>query len=90
MGSGPPPEMVRPSQQMRALAFCGVHVISPRLLTMMTESGAFSIIPAYLRLAGQGEKIVAFRADEVYWRDLGSPDNLAQAARDVEQRIVEL
>jgi len=89
-GNDRAPEIVRPAEQMRALAFCGVHVISPRLLTMMTESGAFSIIPTYLRLAGQGERVLGFRADEYYWRDLGTPENLAQAARDVEQRKVEL
>ena len=38
---------------------------------MMTEEGAFSIIDAYLRLASKGERILAFRADDYYWRDLG-------------------
>jgi NDP-sugar pyrophosphorylase family protein len=54
----------------------------------MTEGGAFSIISSYLRLAGEGEKIVAFRADEFYWRDLGRPENVAQAARDVQQQVL--
>ena len=76
--------MVRPAQQLQALAFSGIHVISPRLLAMMTEEGAFSIIDSYLRLAGQGEKILAFRADEYYWRDLGTPDKLLQAGQDLE------
>ena len=49
----------------------------------MTEEGAFSIITTYLRLAAQGETILAFRADEYYWRDLGKPDNVAQAAQDL-------
>ena len=69
------------------LAFSGIHVISPRLLTMLTMltgSGAFSIVDAYLTLAAQGEKILAFRADEFYWRDLGKPENVAQAAKDVQ------
>ncbi len=52
----------------------------------MTEEGVFSIISSYLRLAGQGESIVAFRADEYYWRDLGKPADLQQAARDLEQK----
>ena len=47
----------------------------------MTEDGAFSIIDAYLRLAARGEEIVAFRADESYWRDLGTVESLQQAAR---------
>lgn len=62
------------------LAFCGIHVISPRLLEMLSEEGAFSIIDAYLRLAGEGERILAYRADGVYWRDLGTPESIAQAA----------
>jgi NDP-sugar pyrophosphorylase family protein len=50
---------------------------------MMTE-GAFSIVPTYLRLAAQGEKILGFRADEYYWLDLGRPENVARAERDAD------
>jgi len=80
------PEMVRPSARTQALAFSGIHVISTRLLTEMTEEDVFSIITSYLRLAGQGESIAAFRADEYYWRDLGKPADLQQAAQDLEQK----
>jgi mannose-1-phosphate guanylyltransferase len=62
------------------LAFSGIHIISPRLLPMITEEGIFSIITSYLRLAAQGDKIAAFRPDDCYWRDLGSPESLRQAA----------
>jgi NDP-sugar pyrophosphorylase family protein len=82
------PELVRGCQQTLALAFSGIHVVSPRLLNMMTEDGAFSTITSYLRLAAQGEKIQAFRADQYYWRDLGTPENVAQAAQDLKQRVV--
>ena len=68
------------------LAFSGIHIISPRLLPMLTEEGIFSIIDAYLRLAAQGEKILAFRADEYYWRDLGRPADLSQAALDLQRQ----
>ena len=71
-----------------ALAFSGIHVISPRFLGMMSEDGAFSIVASYLRLAAQGERIMAFRADEYYWRDLGTPESIAQAALDLEQNVV--
>ena len=80
-------ELVRPSQNVQALAFCGIHIISPRFLSMLTEEGAFSIITSYLRLAALGQKILGFRADEYYWRDLGTPGNVAQAAEDLQQRI---
>jgi NDP-sugar pyrophosphorylase family protein len=83
-------EIVRSSGQMQALAFSGVHVISPRFLKMIEENGIFSIITSYLRLAGHGEKILAFRADEFYWRDLGRPENVAQAANDVKQQVLRI
>jgi len=81
-------EWARDSGKVQALAFSGIHVISPRLLGMIREEGAFSIISTYLRLAGQGERILAFRADEAYWRDLGKPENVAQAAEDFERGMV--
>jgi NDP-sugar pyrophosphorylase family protein len=76
-------EMVRHSGHPQALAFAGIHVIAPRIFAKLREEGAFSIIEAYLRLAGEGERIAAYRADAAYWRDLGKPESLAQAARDV-------
>lgn len=85
-----PSELANSAADVQALAFSGIHVISPRLLGMLSEEGAFSIIDSYLRLAGRGETIVAFRADEYYWRDLGKPENVAQATQDVERQIVQL
>ena len=76
-------EMVCAAQHAKALAFSGIHVVSPKIFAKMDEQGAFSIIDAYLRLAAAGEKIVAYRADESYWRDLGRAESLAQAERDL-------
>jgi NDP-sugar pyrophosphorylase family protein len=76
------PEIVRPSNETHPAAFSGIHVISPRLLSLVKDDGVFSIIPTYLKLAAAGEKIVAFPADEYYWRDLGRPESLRAAADD--------
>jgi NDP-sugar pyrophosphorylase family protein len=81
-------ELVRPAGQVQALAFSGIHVISPRIFKMMTEEGAFSIITSYLRLAAKGENVVGFRADEYYWRDLGRTENVAQAAQDFKDKLI--
>lgn len=81
------PQIVRAAPKMEALAFSGIHVISPRFLTLMKEEGVFSIIDTYLRIAASGEKIIAFRADDYYWRDLGKPADLQQAAHDLEQGV---
>ena len=63
------------------LAFTGLHVIDPVIFSKMSETGAFPITQAYLRLAGQGERIVAYRADGCYWQDVGSPETLAAARK---------
>jgi NDP-sugar pyrophosphorylase family protein len=86
-GSEENTEIIRPSKPSEALAFSGIHAISPRIFSMMTEEGIFSIIDCYLRLAAQGEKIVAFRSDDYYWRDLGRPENVARATEDWKQGI---
>ena len=78
-------ELVRSSSHPKALAFSGIHVISPRLFSQMTEEGVFSIITPYLRLAAQGEKIIAFRSDEYQWRDLGRLDDVTQADQQAKQ-----
>jgi NDP-sugar pyrophosphorylase family protein len=93
------PEMVRPARQTEALAFSGIHVLSPRIFSLMDAEPngggicgehAFPIIPMYLRLACEGEKIVAFQTDSDYWRDLGTMASLQQAAADIEQKVLEI
>lgn len=84
------PELVGACQPPQAFAFSGIHVVSPHLLAKLSEDGAFSIINSYLRLASQQETILAFRADEYYWRDLGSPESLIQATEDLKRHAVVL
>ena len=68
-----------PIREAERLAFTGIHVIDPAIFPKMTETGAFPIIRTYLRLAGEGEKIVACRTDGAYWQDIGSPEKLEDA-----------
>jgi NDP-sugar pyrophosphorylase family protein len=79
------PEWVGAEQSASALAFCGIHVISPRIFAEMNQEGAFSIIDAYLDLARKGERVAAFRADGAQWRDLGRPESVAKAAEEIAQ-----
>jgi NDP-sugar pyrophosphorylase family protein len=81
-------ELVRSTQPLQALAFCGIHVLSRQIFPLLTEEGVFPIIPAYLRLAGQGERILGFRADEYSWRDLGTPESVRQAAEHSAEGIL--
>jgi NDP-sugar pyrophosphorylase family protein len=79
-------EVVRPSQDRVELAFAGIHIISPRLISLLTGDGAFSIIDSYLDLAGRGQKILGFRADSYDWRDLGTVESLKKATADLEPK----
>lgn len=90
MGRERVPQFVRQEGEMQELAFSGIHVISPKFLKMICEEGVFSIIDTYLRLAAANQKIMAFRADEYYWRDLGKPENVAQAELDVQHQILRI
>lgn len=68
-----------PVLNAEALAFDGIHVISPGIFPKLKEIGRFSIIESYLRLAREGEKISAFRSDFSNWIDIGSLENLEKA-----------
>lgn len=70
-----------PIDNAERLAFDGIHVISPRIFPKLAESGVFSITKAYLRLAGAGEAIRAFRADDYFWRDIGGLGKLEEIRR---------
>lgn len=70
-----------PRSDAERLAFAGIHVIDPAIFPRMTETGVFPITRTYLRLAGEGERIVAYRADGRYWQDIGSPEKLEEARK---------
>ena len=59
-----------------SLGFCGIQAVSPAIFGKMSETGAFPLAEAYLRLAGAGEKIMAPRVDGAKWRDCGRPEDL--------------
>jgi NDP-sugar pyrophosphorylase family protein len=76
---------------VRRLAFNGIHVISPQIFPKMNEEGIiFSINQAYLRLAGEGERILAFRVDDYFWQDIGSMDKLGKIRREIDEGKVKM
>lgn len=74
-----------PEENFRALAFDGIHVISPELFPRLSERGVFSITAAYLRLAAAGELIRGWRSDAYPWAEIGTPERLAAVRRAVGQ-----
>ena len=80
LATGEEEKIVRPATHPQAFGFTGIHVISPRMLSLVNETDAFSIIDTYLDLASRDCRIVACRADESSWQDVGSPETLRRAS----------
>ena len=73
-----------------AYAFNGIHILSPAIFPKLTETGPFSIVEAYLRLAKEGEIIQAYDVANTWWRDLGRPERIAQTENDISTGIYSL
>jgi len=70
----------QPGQRLKRRAFSGIHMISPELLSLITETGVFSINDVYLRLA-KANKIIAFEHKPAHWADIGTPEKLDYARK---------
>jgi NDP-sugar pyrophosphorylase family protein len=66
-------------ENVSQFAFAGVHIVSPELLGLITETGTFSIIDVYLRLASEGQRILSYDMGACTWLDIGTPERLAKA-----------
>jgi N-acetyl-alpha-D-muramate 1-phosphate uridylyltransferase len=68
-----------PVGRRREWGFAGVHVIDPSIFDLLTETGAFSIIPPYLRLSEQGHPIRPHDVSGALWLEIGTPERLEEA-----------
>ncbi len=73
--------LVGRGEGQNSLAFCGISVASPALFSKLTETGAFSLSDAYVRLAQDGERVEAYPCGDAYWQDIGSLEKLEAARR---------
>lgn len=70
----------RTGQDLTNYAFSGVQIVEPRIFPLITETGKFSLIDLYLRLA-KNQAISGYLDPSDYWMDLGKPDQLAEAVK---------
>ena len=65
-------------EKLQMWAFSGMHIIDPKLLTLMPKDDAFSIIELYLQACTKNEIFgYIHTADE--WLDVGKPETLKKA-----------
>lgn len=62
--------------------FCGLHLLSPRILHYLPDSGFASVITAYIRAMHEGERIEAVTVPNAYWADIGTPERYLQTHKD--------
>jgi len=72
--------MIRTEPDLKSFAFSGIQIVQPEIFPLITESGNFSIIQLYLRLA-QNQNIYGYHDKSELWMDLGKPEQLAEAER---------
>jgi NDP-sugar pyrophosphorylase family protein len=70
--------IVRDDSKLDQLAFSGIHILNPHLIELFPKEEVFSVIKAYLNIAGK-EDIHAFVSNEIKWIDVGKVDSLKRA-----------
>jgi len=74
--------LVKPDKILEEFGFSGIQWINPEIFDLITETGRFSLIDLYLRLA-VSHKISAFDHSSSFWADVGT----LQKLNDVESKI---
>ena len=70
----------RTGRESNLFAFSGIQLIEPGIFNMITETGSFSLIPLYLRLARENS-IIGYHDQSTLWMDLGKPDQVIEAEK---------
>lgn len=63
--------------------FCGLHLVSPRVLDFLPESGFAGIIPAYERAMKKNLRIAGVCVPGSFWADIGAPQQYLDAHRQM-------
>lgn len=72
--------IVRDESRLNQFAFSGIHILNPHLMDSFPDEKVFSVIKAYLKIAGT-EDIHAYVSDEIKWIDVGKIDSLEKASQ---------
>lgn len=73
-------KIIHQKESLIQFAFSGIHIIDPKIFSQIDETGRFSIIDLYLRLA-KTNTISGYDHTHTLWFDLGKPKNLIEAEK---------
>jgi len=63
--------------------FCGLQILSPRILSFIPPKGFSSIVQAYRLAWAEAWKIAGVCVPRSYWADIGTPEGYLQAHREI-------
>lgn len=63
--------------------FCGLQLLSPRILRHLPPSGFSSIVTAYEKAMAAGEKVGGVVVPSSYWADIGTPESYLETHREM-------
>ncbi len=78
--------LAKSSEIHHSFGFQGIHIISPDIFGLIEETGTFSIMELYLRLAAN-HILKGFDINVDNWFDIGTPDKLKQAEQYIKTII---
>ncbi len=70
----------------RQLAFTGIHVLDPQVLSFIPNKGFYNIIDAYCEMIKRGLTLKGFIAGNQYWHDIGTITGYRAATREAMAR----
>ncbi len=71
-------KIVRHENGLIQKAFSGIHVIDPKIFSLMKQEGKFSMVDVYLSLCSNN-KIQYFDHSDTKFMDVGKPESVVQA-----------
>jgi NDP-sugar pyrophosphorylase family protein len=80
--------VVKSSENLLPLAFSGIHLIDPSIFDLIEETGVFSIVDTYLRLA-KHNLIKGYVHNQGLWMDLGRPEKVLAGEEAIEKHGLE-
>lgn len=81
--SGPDDEPREMGNDAAMLAFTGIHVIDPKILTRIESNGFYSIIDCYRGLIADGVCPRVHQVEDCFWTDIGTPADYLQLHEDI-------
>ena len=74
---------IYPKSGKGRLAFTGIHIMEPELLSYIPDGRFSDIIDCYRKLIQSGKSIRAYISEGHYWRDIGNVNSYIKANQDL-------